>query len=37
MRFRHAEAFMYYPQRTQMPSRGRRFVDFVVEANRRGA
>ncbi|GAB2901544.1 LysR family transcriptional regulator [Paraburkholderia jirisanensis] len=29
--------FMYYPQRTQMPSRVRRFVDFVVEANRRGA
>ncbi|CAB3746554.1 LysR family transcriptional regulator [Paraburkholderia solisilvae] len=27
--------FMYYPQRTQMPSRVRRFVDFVIEANRR--
>jgi DNA-binding transcriptional LysR family regulator len=27
--------FMYYPQRTQMPSRVRRFVDFVIEAGRR--
>ncbi|MFC0401592.1 LysR family transcriptional regulator [Paraburkholderia rhizosphaerae] len=26
--------FMYYPQRTQMPSRVRRFVDFVIEASR---
>jgi len=28
--------FMYYPQRTQMPSRVRRFVDFVVASSRRG-
>lgn len=27
--------FMYYPQRTQMPSRVRRFVDFVIETSRR--
>jgi DNA-binding transcriptional LysR family regulator len=27
--------FMYYPQRTQMPARVRRFVDFVIEASRR--
>jgi DNA-binding transcriptional LysR family regulator len=27
--------FIYYPQRTQMPSRVRRFVDFVIEATRR--
>ncbi len=27
--------FMYYPQRTQIPSRVRRFVDFVVAASRR--
>jgi DNA-binding transcriptional LysR family regulator len=26
--------FLYYPQRTQMPVRVRRFVDFVIEANR---